>query len=188
MNAVGQQLFVNSNPTLAPYAMEVIAAFSGVEQNMLRIFLRLAGGNETDATTMYMALDGDGPKTAVFKALAKQKLEAAALEMFNALLKKVGSVRKERNKIAHWSWGFSPNLPDDLLLMDSRCLTIASDKIFVYTKRDFEDLANRIHVVSTCCSRFSHIVAAGSIEGLPPPLLSWLRTELGFRDMEDYPA
>jgi hypothetical protein len=182
IHGIGVRLFIEQRPKLAPYAMEVIAGWSSVEASLVQIFMRLVGGNKADAAVMYLALDGDGPKRAVFKALAEQKFSGHKQEIFKSLMKRVSSIGLERNKIAHWTWGYSPNLPDALLLVDPRDISDSYDSIFVYTEADFLSLAERLHVTSQCLSRFSWMIAPNTNK-LPQDLYKWLCSELNLNHL-----
>jgi hypothetical protein len=129
-------------PELATQAIEAIASWANVESFMLQLFVYLLGGKEAVAADMYLALDGEGPKKAVVMAAAKSILEQDPFDLFLAIMSLVDTSQKERNKLAHWTWGDSPMLPDAILLIDPRHLLhpeLGFDKanVYVYTQQDF---------------------------------------------------
>ena len=132
------------HPTLAAVALEAIASWSNVEAFLLRLFIQLLGGNESLAASVYMALDGQSAKTNAIKAAAANALRGRAQELsvLEAILSIAKTNEKERNKLAHWTWGDSPNLPDALLLLDPRANLDGLDlsEVYVYREQDFRSI------------------------------------------------
>ncbi|MBP9118283.1 MAG: hypothetical protein KBF58_09400 [Methyloversatilis sp.] len=132
------------HPDLAVLALEAIASWSNVEAFLLRLFMQLLGGNESLAASVYLALDGQSAKTSAIKGAAANALrdrpqELALLETILAISK---TNEKDRNKLAHWTWGDSPNLADALLLMDPHATLDDLDRsqIYVYREQDFQSI------------------------------------------------
>lgn len=132
------------HPALATVALEAIASWSNVEAFLLHLFIQLLGGNESLATSVYLSLEGQSAKTGAIKAAAKNALvnREQELQVLEALLSFAKTNEKERNKLAHWVWGDSPNLPDALLLLDPRMTTENLDRsqIYVYREQDFRSI------------------------------------------------
>lgn len=137
---------LSERPALAVLAMDAIATWSNVENFLLNIYIALAGGNKSDAATMFLAIEGDGPRTAAITALADRNLDALRREMLRAIVRTAVTYSKDRHKLAHWVWGLSPNLPDALLLANPRVLASLdvqdrdafTNNVFVYRQADFE--------------------------------------------------
>jgi len=127
-------------PQLAILAMEAIAAWSHVENFMLRMYVQMAGGQQADAAAVYLALESNSVKTKAINVLAERKLEPGNLRLLRALIKVAKSAQKERDKLAHWIWGSTPELPDALLLSDPRNQNHAAEEILVYRAEDFEQM------------------------------------------------
>src|SRR5450759_1474674 len=91
------------HPALAAVALEAIASWSNVEAFLLRLFIQLLGGNESLATSVYLALEGQSAKTSAIKAAAVNALAARVqeLEILEAVLSIAKTNEKERNKLAH---------------------------------------------------------------------------------------
>ena len=178
---------------LAVLAMEAIASWSNVEAFMLSFFVTLLGG-ETLASTVYLALDGSGPKMAAIRAAASAALGATPerLSLFRALLDIAKTNQKARDKLAHWTWGYSPQLPDALLLVDPKALSLLDRKdILVYKDTDFEEIISANDRLCGYCMDFGfvlqdHPANAGNrlFEGLcaQPEIREWLSRRSGQRD------
>lgn len=132
------------HPALAAVALEAIASWSNVEGFLLRLFIQLLGGNESLAASVYLALDGQSAKTNAIKAAAANVLRGRARELsiLEAILSIARTNEKDRNKLAHWTWGDSPNLPDALLLLDPRANLdgLELSEVYVYRELDFRSI------------------------------------------------
>ncbi len=51
---------------------------------------------------------------------ARTKFDGEQIEDLTALMAQYKSAQKGRNKIAHWSSGFSPEIPDGVLMVDPK--------------------------------------------------------------------
>ena len=123
--------------------MEAIASWANVEQFMLNAYISLLGGAREDAATIYLALETQSAKVAAINAVARKKLTKEHNALLAAILKLAKANQKQRDRLAHWVWGNSPNLPDALLLADPRVMAVrfpTHDDIQVYTSQDFNDL------------------------------------------------
>jgi hypothetical protein len=132
------------HPQLAVLAIEAIASWSNVESFMLHLFIQLFGGNQALATDVFLALEGQGPKAAAIQAAAERVLKDTPerLKLLRAILALVATNQKARDKLAHWIWGDSRNLPDALLLANPKSLLgdLDKDEIFVYKEQDFAQI------------------------------------------------
>ncbi|MGU7775529.1 hypothetical protein ACV229_35860 [Burkholderia sp. MR1-5-21] len=110
------------HPDLAVLAIEAIASWSNVESFMLGLFVELFGGHNSLATEVFLSLDGQAAKSAAINAAAASVLKDrdAELRVLRAILAIAKTNEKDRNKLAHWTWGDSPHLPDAVLLVDPR--------------------------------------------------------------------
>ena len=130
------------HPELAVLAIEAIASWSNVEGFMLRLFMQLLGGNESLAASVFLALENQSSKTSAINAAAATTLSdrPAELAVLRAILAIAKSNEKDRNKLAHWTWGDSPEIPDGLLLVDPRASLGQLDRseVYVYRAADFQ--------------------------------------------------
>jgi hypothetical protein len=133
--------YLETNPQLASVALEAIASWSNVEGFLLRMFEALLGGNGSVAVAMYRALETQSAKTKAIRAAANSVLSERPdeLRVLKALLAIAQTNEKSRNKLAHWVWGLSRDIPDAFLLADSRNFTGDVDRsvIYVYREVDF---------------------------------------------------
>ncbi len=133
------------HPDLALLAIEAVASWSKVESFFLQLFVQLLGGNGALAAEVFLSLQGQAAKSAAIRAAADSVLRERQqeLKVLNAILSIAATCEKDRNKLAHWTWGDSPNLPDALLLVDPRVFIqgeIDRSAVYVYMARDFENI------------------------------------------------
>lgn len=107
-----------NRPVLGTAAMNVVAEFSILESFLIGLFVQMLGANPRPAASMYMALASEAARTAALKALADLVLDEKERSILEAILDAYKTAAKHRNKIAHWIWGYSTELPDAVLLRD----------------------------------------------------------------------
>ncbi len=149
------------NADLSVYALEAIATWSGVESYMLSLYIEIMGGDASLAATTFMSVDAQGPRNAMLQAAAKEVLSKEQLDLLNVLLSFAKSCQRGRNKLAHWDWGYCDEIPDAFLLVDhKKCLSGPPDRseIFVYRKKDFEEITDRNHQVAFYFSHFARLL------------------------------
>ena len=126
---------------LALLAIEAIASWSNVESFMLHLFIELFGGQGSLAADVFLALDGQAAKSAAIDAAANSVLSDRPdeLKVLRAIMAIAKTNEKDRNKLAHWTWGESPDLPDALLLVSPRAYLGNLDRsdVYVYKEGDF---------------------------------------------------
>jgi hypothetical protein len=151
--APGASIIINNNRDyplrrnehLARLAMEGISSWATVESFMLKFYIALAGGVESAAADIFLALENNSAKLAALGALLKRTDERYR-KLYEAIARLIKSRKKARDKLAHWVWGTSPHLPDALLLADPRIIanidhnTDFRDAVFVYREKDFLDI------------------------------------------------
>jgi hypothetical protein len=132
-------------PLLALKAILVIESWANVEGFMLRLFAALLGGSESMAAEIYLRLDTKGPKSAAINAAADFAFKSRP--ELKKLLTAIQQIEKTngsmRDRVAHWTWGHSPELPQALLLVDPRAIigiNMDRSKVLVYNERDFDDI------------------------------------------------
>lgn len=113
---------------------------------MLNLFVELFGGSQAMATTVFLSLETQSAKTAAIQAAAQKKLgtEQEKLDLLRAILAIAKTNQKSRDKLAHWTWGDSLQLPDALLLIDPKNLPVVTEldysDIYVYRDHDFREI------------------------------------------------
>lgn len=118
MDSLGTYPFVQ-RPHLAVLAMERIASWATVESWLLKLYVDLSGGNKSMAADIFLALEGNAAKSAAITKLIA-RIEPRYQTLYLAISKMAKTRSKERDKLAHWIWGISPQYIDALLLADPR--------------------------------------------------------------------
>lgn len=140
---VGMGSPLNHNPELALYAMEVVRTWSDVENFRLNLFMEILGRENEHAKIAFLALEADSAKNASIRAVAERALGPDMMRVFTAVQKIAKRHQKTRNRICHWTWGYSPDIVDGFLLVDPKAIapddTLRHHLIYVYKKSDFED-------------------------------------------------
>lgn len=173
-------------PELALLAMKVIAEWSLLESFMTGVFVHMLGSNPTPALAIYTALSGSVSRGAAFKAVAKEAhLSTEEDEILDAILSLYKTAGRERNRIAHWVWGHSPEIPDGVLLCDQQVMartwiatspqlvgdtadeitatiaetrSVLGDATFVYKANDFESLSRDTQRLINLVTQFRFVL------------------------------
>lgn len=175
IGSAGVEIF-DGRQHLAALIAESIASWSHVEAFMLRLFISMMGGPEDNAATVYMALETKGAKTSAIRAVAEKVLPNEYKNVLNVVLALIKTGQKQRDRLAHWNYGYAYDLPNAILLVDHRdmilpvSINIAASideiedrsaklnsysdairsKILVYTKRDLDEIIlfnNRLCII-----------------------------------------
>jgi hypothetical protein len=157
---------------------------------MLGIYLALLLDTDRQAAlAMFSALDNRAGALRMLEAATKSKLPEAHAEIFSALL--LGFIRpvmRERDKLAHWCWGQSPDLPDSLLLMEPsdkisthmrairppKPVEFDRSKVFVVTEDDLERMLKRFRTTEDYVASFMGTVWLSTAPELRDSLLQSL--------------
>jgi hypothetical protein len=115
---LGSTEHFEKHPDIALHAMKVIAAAVTIEAGFARIFVALMGTNPGPGVAMYLSLQADTARRSVLRAAAKNALSNRDAELFEALLAVAKTATKLRHKLAHWTWGATPDVTDGLLICD----------------------------------------------------------------------
>lgn len=78
----------------------------------------MLGATARPAAAMFAALTSTQAQMAALRAATDSLVQPREMEMFEIVVSFVGSALKERNRVAHWLWAHSPELPDAILLVD----------------------------------------------------------------------
>ncbi len=133
-------------PQLSLLAMKVIAEWSILESFNNALFVKLLGANPAPGAAMYSSLSGGNAKRDALNAVAQVALTEEELEIFNAIIWLYQSAIKERNKVAHWVWGNSPNLLDAVLLCDPNILMEYQLKLEKFTRKIRDDHRHKLEM------------------------------------------
>jgi len=144
----------------------------------------MLGANPGPAAAIYSSLISPAAQKDAFRALAAIALSSDdEKDIFEAILAVFDTAIKPRNKIAHWIWGFSGNIPDGVLLGKPDALarfTVAikdwtdtirqagqprppmpdfpRDDIFVWYAQDFREASEQIQKLTSLVSGFNQLL------------------------------
>jgi hypothetical protein len=117
--ALGPGTF-SMRPQLAALVAAVIAFSAEIELQRGRLLAALLGSpNHETALAMYLSLTSGAARRSALRAAAQTALTGVDLHLFEEITKASRATQKERNDFAHGLWGYSDDLPDSLLLVDS---------------------------------------------------------------------
>lgn len=107
-------------PELGLLAMQSISSWSLVEERKLRLFLTLLGGPNDNGAIAYLSITNIQARNHMIDRIAAERLSNERYSLLKAIQKLASSKIKERDKLAHWLWGYSDAVPDGLLLANPR--------------------------------------------------------------------
>lgn len=149
-------------PELAVLVADSIATWATLESFMLRLFVALMGGSSETAARVFLALEIQSAKSAAIQAVATKKLPTNQQNLLTTILALVKSQQKVQDKLAHWTWGYAPELPDALLLINPKAIIdlheLNFSGIFVYKKWDFEGIIKTNERLTSFAMSFEFIV------------------------------
>ena len=83
---------------------------------MLDMYVELMGGPKETAAIAYLSIEIQSAKIAIINAVARDKLEPRYFQLLTDIFSIAKTAQKTRDKIAHWTWGYSKQLPNAFLL------------------------------------------------------------------------
>jgi hypothetical protein len=112
---------LSRHPNLAAKIGECIAEWTETEI-LLGVFLALLlHASERPVMAMYISLENRAAQLRIIDAAISSSLPQHHSDALLALMKVfIKPAMKYRDKLAHWSWGYSPDVPDGLLLTDTK--------------------------------------------------------------------
>lgn len=169
-------------PNLALEAMNVVAEWSILEGFINGLFVNLLGANPKQSSAIFSTIRSQqGQRDAIEAVLAIALQDRDEQNIIRAIFKVYERASKVRNRICHWVWGHSPQLPDAVLLADpvamaefkaevaqftqSICFgtvnlappTPNHRRIYVYTQEDFRQASTKIQ-------RAMHLAISATME------------------------
>jgi BarA-like signal transduction histidine kinase len=124
VSAWGDSTYVAKRPKVAAKIAECIAAWAEIETTLGVFLAFLLHTNANAVIAMYSSVENRSSQLRMIDSAAKAQLPAHHYDVFSVLMTvSVRPAMKERDKLAHWSWGYADELVDALLI------TEPSDKI-----------------------------------------------------------
>ncbi len=105
-------------PEAAALVGACIGQWADVEYNIGLTLALLLGTDAKAALAMYTDVENRAAQLRMVESAAKQILPRHQLDVFAAIIRLVRSSMKERDRLAHWRWGYTVELPNDLLLVE----------------------------------------------------------------------
>ncbi len=101
----------------AALVADCIAEWADMETMLGLLLGILLEADSKAALAIYAALENRAAQRRIVLAAAESKLSEDHFDLLSAVFNVcITPVMKERDKLAHWVWGYSPELPDCLLL------------------------------------------------------------------------
>src|ERR1700682_821777 len=110
---------LHARPQLAALVAEIIGFWSEVDVQRGHLLSTLLGAGDGPALAMYLALTSTAARRAALLAVVHSVLNQVDEDLFAAISKYAVPIEDERNHFAHGLWGYSDDVPDGLLLVNS---------------------------------------------------------------------
>src|SRR5262249_30638566 len=115
----GQQDTMARRPSLALKIAECIAEWAEIETTLGMFLGLLLHANPQSALAMWSSVENRTSQMRMLDAAAESQLPADHYDIIAVLQTAyIRPAMKERDKLAHWCWGYSEDLPDALILAE----------------------------------------------------------------------
>jgi hypothetical protein len=96
--------------------------WSEIELELGALMVAFLGASAIPTVAIYTDLLAFRTREQALRSAAQKTLSPDHLDIFEAVISIVKSVAKQRDRLAHWLWRISDDLPDAILLIDPRIL------------------------------------------------------------------
>jgi hypothetical protein len=163
---------MTSRPKVATKIAECIAEWADVETMLGLVLAFLLDTDSKAALAIYSSIESSSAQRRMILAAAKNKVDNERFDILSVMMSAVITpVMKERNKLAHWCWAYSPEIPDCLLLCkpdqkmvlhlqavnlrrENPAVPFDMSLVYVVTEQDAGRLADRLRVAISHVSMF----------------------------------
>lgn len=90
------------NLELLGLAYCIVMQYSNIESTELNVYVNILGGADSDSAKIFLDQTTLGHKTKTINTISQLKLHPQALDRLRNLRKRTDTVRKFRDKLAHW--------------------------------------------------------------------------------------
>ena len=113
-----------ARPDLAAIAAEIIAHSADTEAQFGGVLVSLLGAQAAPAAAMFYSLNNSHSQRQAVKAAMREALgeQSEELKILKVLMRGSAVVAVTRNKLAHWGWAYSRDIPKALLFVDPEAL------------------------------------------------------------------
>ena len=133
----GSHISISTRPEVAVKIAECIALWSQVETTLGVFLALLLHANEQAAAAMYSSVENRAAQLRMIDGSARSVLPQDHYDVISVLFSsKIRPAMKERDRLAHWCWGVSDDLPDALLMTHPSSNLLSS---ITATKTPYED-------------------------------------------------
>jgi len=172
----------SKRPALASKIAQYIANWAEIDMNLGQMLGFILQSNERAALAIYSSLNNRSAQLRMVKAAAEAALSRHDADIILAIIRvDVNPTMKYRDKMAHWVWGYSDDLPNDLLVSDPNSLRIdlssalssqtfvtklKPNGLFVLTEKDLDNSLQRlseVHRTLGACPSSHSVFAANLI-------------------------
>lgn len=138
-----------SRPALTTKIAECIAEFAEVEFALGSALGALLKSEAKTALAMFVRASSRNAQMTMLRSAAEAALPSHHFRVFEAVINKsVSPAMADRDRLAHWCWGYSPDLPKALLIMDPARKTVNLATHFLMPDEPMKIDRNAIYVVT----------------------------------------
>jgi len=177
---------MQSRHEAAAKVAECIAVYAEIEFLLALALALLLGVDAKAGLAMYTDVESRSAQLRMLNGAARITLPADHLDVFACVIQIARSAMKERDKMAHWCWGWSMDFPHDLLLaeptqrlrdhaksLNSQFDELKKDHIFLLTVGDLTRVAQRFRVAQDLLLKFCGTIWPNSYSS-PESRAAWL--------------
>jgi len=161
------QATMNHCPSIATKIAQCIAEYSEIEFSLAAVLAVILSGEQRAAIALYVGASSRTAQLAMIQSAADCSLDQDRLDILTIILNRcILPAMKERDRLAHWSWAHSEELPGKLILIDPTHKTVAVLDQFLSLKQSSLDRGKAFVVSETDLSRvFKRMRAARLLAG-----------------------
>jgi hypothetical protein len=117
----GNHSVMIKHPALAVKMAQYVADWAETETTLAAFVALLLHANEKAVAAIYVSLENRAAQLRMITAAAQSSLTVEQFDVISLLLNlEIKPAMKYRDKLAHWCWGYTDELPDALLLREPR--------------------------------------------------------------------
>lgn len=171
----GPHAFIE-RPVHAVSVVRTIAHWAEVEAILGTVLTNMLSAHAGPVAAVYSRINGNVARNAAIEGAASVVFSGLRLDFFNAALVAIRKLGSKRNDFAHWLWGYSPEIPDGLLLLDPKDEIQhkakpkgieAFGRAFLENKHlPFEDLTVKLHKVMDVEPALVQVYALQELESI----------------------
>jgi len=145
---------------LLSLAYSVIAGYSGVEAAQFTCFVKILGGQKSEAAKEYLEIKNRRTKLKVFEAAAKANMSNSDFVLMQRLINLTRPVMKRRDELAHWQLAKSDRPSKVLVYYNQEKLLKLEAKmgLFKVTKKELVILEEKIELLWKCYADFNSML------------------------------